>query len=74
MQTKNTDEADSALTGKGTAESATTGIMKVEPADAGGLLELVRIKFRLYDTEGGSYLPRTFLAVFRLLNPSWETN
>jgi hypothetical protein len=75
VQTKNTDQADSAATDKGSAESASTGAMKVEPSVATGLLELVRIKFRLYDSESiNPFLPRTFYVVFRALNPSWETN
>lgn len=74
VETKNSEQKDSAATSKGSASLDTSPAdMVVEASNASGLLELVRVKFRLYDSDGASIL-RTYYAVFRLLNPSWVTN
>lgn len=71
VQTKNSEDADSAAVNKGTLNSQTApGTYSI--GDASGLLELVRVEIKLIATHASGV--RTAHAHFRPLNPAWKTN
>lgn len=77
VETKNSDDLDSAATSPGSATfeaNSGTSFPATASVSGSGLKELVRLTFELEETETTSIAERTFFSVFRALNPSWQTH